>query len=56
MILMVTQTFVCLLYSTNFKTFINMTKFIGKPRFRKGENLFFEHTESLRKSSHQQPK
>ena len=46
---MVTQTFVCLLYGTSFKTFINMTKFIGKHRFRNGENLYFGHTESLRK-------
>lgn len=46
---MVTRTFVCLLYGTSFKTFINKTKSIAKHRFRKGENLFFGHTESLSK-------
>lgn len=45
---MVIQTFLCLLYGTSFKTFINMTKFIGKHRLKKGENLYFGHTESLR--------
>lgn len=46
---MVTRTFVCLLYGTSFKIFINKTKSIAKHRFRKGENLFFGHTESLSK-------